>query len=122
MQWSGYPGLKAFRREVTQEIELYGELHRYIPVLAHQRRFKVTEASVSHRPREFGQSKYGLERILRGFFDMLTVVFLSHYLKRPLHFFGLFRLGSVLAGVGINGYLAVLWFVKGGLWIPQPYC
>jgi len=108
-------GLKAYRREVVQDIQLYGDLHRYIPVLAHQRGYRITEVQVLHHPRRCGKSKYGFERILRGFFDMLTVFFLTRYLKRPLHFFGTLGLGSLLAGIGINTYLAFVWFIRGGI-------
>src|SRR5262245_51288076 len=81
-------GLKCFRREVAAEIRLYGELHRFIPVLAHARGFKVTELEVHHRPRQFGRSKYGLRRFLRGFLDLLTVKFLTGFGQRPQHVLG----------------------------------
>ena len=81
-------GLKAFRAEVARDLELYGELHRFIPVLAHDLGFRVTEISVNHRPREHGRSRYGMERYLRGFLDLLTVSFMSRYRHRPLHLFG----------------------------------
>lgn len=108
-------GLKAYRREVIQDLQLYGDLHRYIPILAHQKGYQITEVQVLHHPRRFGKSKYGPKRILRGFFDMLTVFFLTRYLKRPLHFFGVFGLGSLIAGIGINTYLAFVWFIQGGI-------
>ena len=108
-------GLKAYRREVVQDIQLYGDLHRYIPILAQQKGYRITEVQVLHHPRRFGKSKYGLERILRGFFDMLTVFFLTRYLKRPLHFFGAIGLGCFFAGIGINTYLAFVWFIRGGI-------
>lgn len=101
-------GFKAYRREVVEEVQLYGELHRYVPVLAHGRGFRVAEVPVVHRPRRHGRSKFGLERYLRGFFDLLTVLFLNHYTRRPLHLFGL--LGMLAFGIGflIDAYLAVL--------------
>jgi glycosyltransferase involved in cell wall biosynthesis len=101
-------GLKAYRRDVVKTIRVYGELHRYTPVLAHWAGFRVTETPVRHHAREFGTSKYGLERFMRGFFDLLTVLFLHRYVTRPLHLFGM--VGSVLflAGFLIGAYLTVL--------------
>ncbi len=101
-------GLKAYRRDVVKTIRVYGELHRYTPVLAHFAGFRVTETVVRHHARKFGQSKYGIERFARGFFDLLTVVFLKRYLTRPLHLFGM--LGAVLfaGGFGIGVYLTVI--------------
>ena len=108
-------GFKAYRREVIQEFLVYGDRHRYLPILAHQNGFRVTEVPVKHQPRQNGKSKYGFERIPRGFLDLLTILFLNRYLKRPLHFFGVIGLLCLIAGTGINIYLAVLWFVKGGI-------
>lgn len=102
-------GYKAMRREVTKEIKLYGELHRYVPVLAHWRGFGVTEIKVRHHPRQFGRSKYGFRRLSRGLFDFITVIFLLQYTRRPLHFFGWMGLISLLLGVLIDGYLTILW-------------
>ena len=102
-------GLKCFRKEVTDEIRLYGELHRFIPVLAHARGFRVTELEVNHRPRKFGASKYGFRRFVRGFLDLLTVKFLTGFGQRPQHMLGavsLLFLGLGLLGLG---YLALLW-------------
>ncbi len=81
-------GLKCFRREVALELRLYGELHRFIAVLAHARGFRVAELDVHHRPRQFGHSKYGVRRFLRGFLDLLTVRFLTGYGQRPQHALG----------------------------------
>jgi glycosyltransferase involved in cell wall biosynthesis len=103
-------GFKAYRREVTQELRLYGELHRYTPVLAHQLGYRVTEIKVTHRARRFGHSKYGFRRFARGFFDLLTVLFLGQYTWRPLHLFGWAGLGSFALGVLIGLYLTVVWF------------
>lgn len=102
-------GFKAYRREVTQEVDLYGELHRYVPVLAHWRGFQVTEIKVHHRPRRYGRSKFGAARFLRGFFDLMTVTFLTQYTTRPLHLFGWVGLAALGAGGLINLYLTVLW-------------
>lgn len=102
-------GLKMFRREVAREIRLYGELHRFIPVLAAARGFKVTELEVNHRPRKFGHSKYGLRRFLRGFLDLLTVKFITGFGQRPQHVLG--GLGLFFLAIGGLGllYLAVSW-------------
>jgi len=101
-------GLKAYRAEVLRGLRIYGELHRFIPVLAHYRGFRVAELPVNHRPREHGRSRYGMERYLRGFLDLLTVTFMGRYRHRPLHLFG--GLGLALGGVGsvVLAYLAVL--------------
>ncbi|HET9242794.1 MAG TPA: glycosyltransferase family 2 protein [Gaiella sp.] len=101
-------GLKAFRAEVARELDLYGELHRFIPVLAHELGFRVTEIAVNHRPREHGRSRYGMERYVRGFLDLLTVSFMARYRHRPLHLFG--GLGLLLSAVGvvILAYLTVV--------------
>jgi dolichol-phosphate mannosyltransferase len=101
-------GLKAFRAEVARELDLYGELHRFIPVLAHDLGFRVTEIAVNHRPREHGRSRYGMERYVRGFLDLLTVTFMSRYRHRPLHLFG--GLGLLLSSIGgvILVYLTVV--------------
>lgn len=101
-------GFKAYKREVIKEIDIYGELHRYIPALAHSRGFKVAEIAVDHRSRQFGRSKYGFERYLRGFFDLLTVKLLTHYSRSPLYLFG--NIGAVISFLGflIALYLSVL--------------
>ncbi|QDG49931.1 glycosyltransferase family 2 protein [Persicimonas caeni] len=101
-------GLKAYRREAVDELNLYGELHRYIPVLLHYEGFRVAEVPVKHHPRRFGQSKYGLERFTRGFLDMLTVILLTRYATRPLHAFGGVGLIVSAAGTGVLIYLTVL--------------
>ncbi|MCA8986161.1 MAG: glycosyltransferase family 2 protein [Planctomycetaceae bacterium] len=104
-------GLKLFCREVAQEIRIYGELHRFIPVLAHARGFRVTELAVNHRPREFGHSKYGIIRFLRGFLDLLTVVFLIGYGQRPQHMLGAIGLFFFLIGLTGLTYLTGLWLL-----------
>ncbi|HZO91542.1 MAG TPA: glycosyltransferase family 2 protein [Chthonomonadaceae bacterium] len=108
-------GFKAYRREVVKNVRLYGEMHRFIPVLAHSRGYKVTELPVTHHPRKHGKSKYGIERLLRGFFDLLTILFLTRYLYKPLHFFGALGLLTFLVGFGIDAYLAALWFAGVGI-------
>jgi dolichol-phosphate mannosyltransferase len=101
-------GLKAFRLEVARELDLYGELHRFIPVLANDLGFRVAELGVNHRPREHGRSRYGVERYARGFFDLLTVAFMSRYRHRPLHLFGGLGLLLGTVGTGILVYLTVV--------------
>ena len=101
-------GLKAYRAEAVRDLRLYGELHRFIPVLAHHRGFRVAELAVNHRAREHGRSRYGLERYVRGFLDLLTISFLGRYRTRPLHLFG--GLGLVLGvlGAGVLAYLTAI--------------
>jgi glycosyltransferase involved in cell wall biosynthesis len=100
-------GLKAYKNDVVKSIEVYGEMHRYIPVIAKWAGFnRIGEKVVVHRKRKYGKSKYGLDRFLKGYLDLLTINFTARFGKRPMHFFGL--LGSVLflAGFVIAGYLA----------------
>ena len=101
-------GLKAYRSEVVRGLRIYGELHRFIPVLAHYRGFRVGELPVNHRPREHGRSRYGLERYLRGFLDLLTVTFMGRYRHRPLHLFGGLGLALGTLGTLLLVYLTVL--------------
>jgi glycosyltransferase involved in cell wall biosynthesis len=104
-------GFKAYRREVVKTIPIYGDLFRYIPVFAAWEGFRVTEVGVHHHPRKHGASRYGLERILRGFFDLISITFLTKYSKRPMHLFGAIGLLMGFTGVAINLYLTVLWFL-----------
>ena len=101
-------GLKCYRREVIEELDLYGELHRYIPAIANWKGFKVGEAKINHQPRIHGKSKFGSERYLRGLFDLLTIIMLTKYPEKPLHFFGLLGTILSLAGLAINAYMALL--------------
>jgi glycosyltransferase involved in cell wall biosynthesis len=105
-------GFKAYRREVLDQVSIYGELHRYIPVLASRRGFKVGELSVSHAKRKSGVSKYGWDRFYKGLLDLITVLFITKYTRRPLHLFGAFGLAAIGLGFAINIYLAVLWFMN----------
>lgn len=91
-------GFKCFRREVVDALDLYGELHRYVPVLAHRKGFSISEIIVNHRRREYGRSKYGAERYMRGLLDFLTTTFLLKYYDRPMYFFG--RLGIISGEIG----------------------
>jgi glycosyltransferase involved in cell wall biosynthesis len=102
-------GFKAYRREVLAEISIYGELHRYIPVLASRRGFRVGEVQVRHHPRRHGSSKYGWDRFYKGLLDLITVLFITRYTRRPLHLFGGFGLLFLALGIGINGWLAWAW-------------
>jgi glycosyltransferase involved in cell wall biosynthesis len=101
-------GLKAYRAEVFDNIRLYGERHRFVPVLAHHLGYGVTELAVNHRPRLNGKSRFGIERYLRSPFDLLTIVFMGRYRQRPLHLFGAFGLCSTAAGGAILVYLTVV--------------
>ena len=103
-------GFKAYRREVIRTIPVYGDLFRFIPAFAAWEGFRVAEVPVKHHARKYGKSRYGLERILRGFFDLLSVIFLTRYQRKPMHLFGL--IGLVMGGIGFATelYLTVLWF------------
>lgn len=103
-------GFKAYRREVLDQIAVYGELHRYIPVLASRRGFAVGEIEVNHRARRSGKSKYGWDRFYKGLLDLITVLFITKYTRRPLHLFGFIGLLCFLIGAGICLYLAAIWF------------
>ena len=115
-------GFKVYRREVIEEVKVYGEMYRYIPVLASYRGFVVGEVPVEHSPRRFGKSKFGASRFLGGFFDLLTVIMLTRYNKKPLHVFGLLGASLFMVGLLIEAYLTIGWFlavimVSGGKWI-----
>ena len=101
-------GLKAYRAEVVRSLRIYGELHRFLPVLAHDRGFRVAELPVNHRPREHGRSRYGVERYARGFLDFMTVSFMGRYRHRPLHLFGGLGLVFALIGSAVLVYLTIL--------------
>lgn len=103
-------GLKAYRKEVIQNFQIYGQLHRYIPMLAYWQGFRVGEVEVKHHPRKFGKTKFGPSRFTAGFFDLLTISFLNRFNKRPLHLFGSLGLFSFVIGFAICIYLAVYWF------------
>ncbi len=104
-------GFKAYRREVFKDVFIYGELHRFVPVLAFAKGFRVAEVVVNHRARKFGHSKYGFTRFLKGLLDLMTVQFLSRFGQRPLHVFG--GIGLALIAVGGLGmlFMAILWLV-----------
>ena len=106
-------GLKGYRREVVKSVNVYGELHRYIPALAHWNGFRVGETVVNHRPRKFGKTKFGMGRFFRGFLDLLTVIFTTRYVTRPLHLFGGWGILSSLIGITIGGWLTFEKFFYG---------
>jgi glycosyltransferase involved in cell wall biosynthesis len=113
-------GLKMFRRAVADELSLYGEMHRFIPVLAHARGFRVTEVPVHHRPREHGHSKYGVRRFLRGFLDLLTVKFITGFGQRPGHMLGAVGLTFFALGMLGLGYLLILWLLMNVFGVLEP--
>jgi len=101
-------GLKAYRRKVVKSIEVYGEMHRYIPVIAKWAGFrKFGEKVVEHRPRKYGVSKFGWERFVNGFLDLLSIFFVGKFSKRPMHFFGLWGTVFFLIGLGVSLYLVI---------------
>ncbi|MCD6331652.1 MAG: glycosyltransferase family 2 protein [Bacteroidales bacterium] len=100
-------GLKAYRKEVVKGIELYGDMHRYVPIIAKRSGFtRIGEKVVTHSHRQFGRSKYGWERVLNGTLDLLTISFITKFSKRPMHFFGSFGLLMMLLGALVTGWLA----------------
>jgi len=110
-------GFKVYKKEVAQSINLYGELHRYIPVLAHWNGFQIKEKVVEHRARQYGYSKYGWARLTNGMFDLLTLLFLHKYTRRPLHLFGLLGLFFNVLGGGILLYFLIHWIMTGSMHI-----
>ncbi|HJL74640.1 MAG TPA: glycosyltransferase family 2 protein [Candidatus Marinimicrobia bacterium] len=108
-------GLKIYRQSVVKTVEIYGGRHRYIPALAGQKKFKVSEIIVNHRARKFGVTKYGGVRLFHGFFDLLTILFLNRYTQQPLHLFGM--IGIIFSTVGFGVEVYVL-YLKYGLMEP----
>lgn len=106
-------GLKAYRNEVVKDVRVFGELHRYIPVLANLEGYRVGEIPVQHHPRQFGVTKYGWSRLLKGFLDLLTVMYIGKYMGRPLHLFGTMGLIFGILGMGVNCFIASLWLQTG---------
>lgn len=102
-------GFKAYRRDVIETVPIYGDMFRFIPALAFAQGFRIGEIPITHHSRQFGKSKYGLERLLRGVFDLISVLFLIRYAHSPMHLFGLLGLLLGLGGLVINIYLSVLW-------------
>jgi glycosyltransferase involved in cell wall biosynthesis len=112
--------LKAYRGDVVREIRLYGDLHRFIPAIASYYGVRIAEVAVNYRPRQFGQSKYGIGRTVRVLLDLLTVRFLLSYSTRPIHIFGLMGLLSILLGVGMGAYLTIIKFLYGAALAERP--
>lgn len=112
-------GMKCYRAEVFREVRLYGEMHRFIPVMAAARGFRVGEIAINHRPRRFGRSKYGARRFVKGFLDLMTIKFLTSFSHRPQHFLGSVGLFFFLVGGGGLFYLLVTWLIR--LWYPDAF-
>lgn len=110
-------GFKCIRREVLDEVMVYGERHRFIPVLASYRGFRLGEVKIDHAPRAHGSSRYGIERVLGGMFSLLTIILMTRYTNKPLHFFGF--LGSLLFSIGfvIDAYLIILRLFMDNQWL-----
>lgn len=108
-------GLKVYRREVVEKLPIYGELHRFLPALAHWEGFRVGELPVQHHPRRYGRTKFGPSRFLNGFLDLLSVLLLSRYIRKPMHFFGVAGILLILIGFIILAYLTWGWIH--GTWI-----
>jgi len=108
-------GLKIYRHEVIDNFPVYGEMHRYLPVLAHWQGFRITEIPVTHHARQFGRTKYGVSRMMKGFLDLITIIFLDRYAKRPLHLFGTIGVFFGLIGMVINFYIFGLWIHYGNI-------
>lgn len=105
-------GLKAYRSDVISNIRVYGELHRYMPVLADWQGFRITEIPVKHHPRRYGKTKFGVSRFFKGFIDLVTVIFTTRYVKRPMHLFGFLGALAFLIGFVVNGYLTYEWLIE----------
>jgi len=114
-------GMKCYRAEVFREVRLYGELHRFIPVLAAARGYRVGEIEINHRPRKFGHSKYGVRRFVKGFLDLLTVKFLTGFGQRPQHLLGSIGLVSFVLGNLGMAYLGVTWIINAFYDEPKPF-
>ncbi len=105
-------GLKAYRKKVVKELDIHGELHRYIPVLAGWKGFRISEIVVKHHPRRYGKTKFGISRFFKGFLDLITVIFTTRYIQRPMHVFGLVGGVFFIIGILINAYLTYEWFFE----------
>lgn len=108
--------LKIFRREIAEDLGLYGELHRFIPVLAAMQGARITQVDVKHHARQFGQSKYGLGRTFRVMSDLVTMVFFRRYIQKPMHLFGTMGFISLFLGIIINAYLLILKILGHDIW------
>jgi glycosyltransferase involved in cell wall biosynthesis len=108
-------GFKAYRSKVVKNLNLYGELYKFIPIIASKKNYKITEIIVKHKKREFGKSKFGWERNVKGFLDLITIFFITGYIKKPGHFFGALGLVSFFFGFIIGIYIAYLRITTGGI-------
>ena len=108
-------GIKTYRSSVVKHIALYGDYHRFIPVMAKWQGFRITEMPVEHRARMHGVSKYGVSRLVSGFLDLVSLVFMQKFAGKPLHFFGILGLVFILCAFGISSYFAYEWFITGAL-------
>jgi glycosyltransferase involved in cell wall biosynthesis len=108
--------LKIFKREIAEDLGLYGELHRFIPVLAAMQGARITQVDVKHHARKFGQSKYGLGRTFRVMSDLVTIVFFRRYIQKPMHLFGTMGFISLFLGIIINLYLLILKILGNDIW------
>ncbi|MGI8951171.1 MAG: glycosyltransferase family 2 protein [Chitinophagaceae bacterium] len=108
--------LKIFKKEIAEDLELYGELHRFIPVLASMRGARITQVNVKHHARQFGKSKYGITRTFRVMSDLVTMVFFRRYSQKPMHLFGTMGFICLFFGIIINLYLLVLKFMSRDIW------
>lgn len=106
-------GLKGYRSDVVKNVDIYGELHRYVPVLAGWQGFKITEIAVKHHPRKYGSTKFGITRFFKGFVDLITVIFTTRYIQRPMHLFGFMGAIAFVVGFLISAYLSYEWWVHG---------
>lgn len=113
-------GFKAYKKEVIKNLNLYGELYRFIPVLAAKQNYRITEIKVDHRPRKYGKTKYGWGRNIKGFLDLITIIFLTGYLSRPSHFFGTLGLASFGIGFIIGLYISYLRISTGSIQFRHP--
>ena len=104
-------GLKAYNQKVVKSLNIYGGLHRFIPVLVKNSGFNISEVQINHRKRKYGVSKYGTSRMFHGLFDLITILFLKKYFNRPLHFFGKFGILFSLLGFFTNIYLSYKWMI-----------
>lgn len=113
-------GFKAYRKKVLENLNLYGELYRFIPIFAAKQNYKITEIVVEHRPRKHGNTKFGWERNIKGLLDLITIVFLTSYLRRPGHFFGTLGLISFFSGFLIGLYISYLRITTGSIQFRHP--
>jgi len=113
-------GFKAYKKECIKELNLYGELYRFIPILLYKQNFKIAEIEVNHRKRKYGKSKFGIERNIKGFIDLITIVFLTGYIKRPGHFFGSLGISSFFCGFLIGIYILFLRITTGSIQFHYP--